>query len=544
MAASAASSAPVSEFAAVVRRRSWDWLTALQRRLNVDRLQILNEQGSPLVPEAGPAWAETLRESDMAAAIGRALHSKMPESVRLGDVQLTCVGLSAGHARGAMVLSRSVSEPTATKSRTELELIGTWLRPAVEAHLGSTQSDSNEQVPSVSSLFKVLSTAPGGASESTLVSLYANALAIWHDIDLRAYVEDVEGNFRLETALPGMFSSEIPTTLNGSEIAVGPELARLSTHELDLLRFRSSQEVIGARIGSPGVGTAWLLIHSGEVEAAGIGRLTLYTDVLRQALQNVAASALLGIERTVWRELVTATDQMTAAAETALHELRAAVRGNAAALSITMAGSGRLVQVGEIRLLDQAGTTRSGRLETVVNMDDGGILQLVVEEPRRQFFTSRDQQVVETAGRLVASWVGGVLRRAPTAFERRALNRSFADVLEQAASQSTAQGVYVSVVVIRPPDGHQDLARRLAAPLRANLRAGEPVGLLGSDEVGVLLYDCTADAARTVMGRLRRVLEPQAGDLLGAATVGIADCAPGGAASQLVRTARQNATRS
>src|SRR5262245_16312259 len=125
-----------------------------------------------------------------------------------------------------------------------------------------------------------------------MVTLYANALAIWHDIDLRAYVEDVEGNFRLETALPGMHSADIPSILYGAEVSAGPELARLSTHELDLFRFRSSQEVVGARIGSSALGTAWLLILSGGIEAAGIGRLSLYNDVLRQALQNVAASAL------------------------------------------------------------------------------------------------------------------------------------------------------------------------------------------------------------------------------------------------------------
>jgi hypothetical protein len=535
---------PVSEFAAVVRRRSWDWLTALQRRLNVERLQILNEQGCPLVPEAGPAWAETLRAPEIAAAIDRAVHSKMPESVKWGDVQLTCIGLTVAQTRGAMVLSRAVTEVTASKTRAELELIGTWLRPAVEAHLGSAQSDADDQVPSVSSLFKVLSAAANGGSESAMVTLYANALAIWHDIDLRAYVEDVEGNFRLETALPGMHSADIPSILYGAEVSAGPELARLSTHELDLFRFRSSQEVVGARIGSSALGTAWLLILSGGIEAAGIGRLTLYNDVLRQALQNVAASALLGIERTVWRELVTAADQMTAAAETALRELRRAVGGNAAALSIEAGKNGRSVRVGDVGLLDHPAATRSARLETVVSMDDGGVLHLIVEEPQRQFFTSRDQQIVETAGRLVASWIGGVLHRTPTALERRAVNRSFEEVLEQTASQSTAQGVYVSVVVIRPPDGQPDLARRLAAPLRGNLRAGEPVGLLSADEVGVLLYDCTAEAARSVMGRLRHVLEPQAGDLLASATVGIADCAPGIAASQLVRSARQNAIRS
>ena len=243
-----ATPAIASDFSVSVRRRSWDWLIALQRRLNVDRLQILDERGLPLMPETTPLWTMTLRAPEVVAAIARATQSKMPESVRLGGMQFGFIGLVSGHNRGAMLLARTVTEATAAKSRTELELIGTWLRPAVEAHLSSAQLDESAQAPRASSLFKVLNTAASGGNESTLMRLFANALAIWHDIDLRAYVEDVEGNFRLEVSLPGAPASGVPTILNGNEISVGDQLERASSHDLELLGFRAGDEVMAARV--------------------------------------------------------------------------------------------------------------------------------------------------------------------------------------------------------------------------------------------------------------------------------------------------------
>ena len=236
---------------------------------------------------------------------------------------------------------------------------------------------------------------------------------------------------------------------------------------------------------------------------------------------------------------------MPAAAEAALLELRTAVEAAAAALSMSLPRTGRFVRVGDVRLLDQVGPSRSDDLTTTVRIDDGGTLVLTVHEPKVHFFTSRVQRIVETSGQLFGSWAGGVLRRTPTAFERRAVSRPFEEVLEQAASQSAAQGATVSVVVIRTPDADQqpDLARRLATEIRSNLRAGEPVGVLGSGEIGLLLYDCTPDSARTVVDRLSGTIGATI-DALAKASVGIASCAPGAATGQFVQAAREEARAS
>src|SRR4029453_1438393 len=494
-----------SDFATVVRQRSWEWLAAFQRRLSVDRLQIVDERGSPLVPETGASSAAMAtamaRMPEVTSAISQAIHSKSPQSVRVGQIQLTCVGLPASDGHGALLLARTVTEATAPEAKSQLELIGSWLRPAVEAHIGSVREDSTAHAPRVSALFRVLSGAGTSTNESALLRLYANALTIWHDIELHAYVEDVDGNFRLVVALPGSPATGAPKILAGDEVSIGSELTRVSGHDLEVLGLRANEEAMAARVGDVKHGTVWLLVLSGGVDSVGESGLSLYTDVLRQALQSVAAAALLSVERTIWQHLVHTSDEAPTAALAALREVENAVDATRAALSVTSSQSSG-VQVGELGLLSDS-DGGPGSLAAATPLDDPATVMLVVQKPRNSFFTSRDRQVVETLGRLFGSWAGGALLRASTASDRRAASRSFEDLLEQAAAHAAARGTSSSVVVIQVSDTGFPMTHKVAADLRPHLRAGEAVGVLGLGEIGLLLYDSKPEVARLVIGRLQ-----------------------------------------
>jgi hypothetical protein len=538
-----------SDFVTVVRQRSWEWLAAFQRRLSVDRLQIVDERGSPLIPETGASSAAMAtamaRMPEVTSAIGQAIHSKSPQSVRVGQIQLTCVGLPASDGHGALLLARTVTEATASEAKSELELIGSWLRPAVEAHIGSVREDSSAHAPRVSALFRVLSSAGTSTTESALLRLYANALAIWHDIDLQAYVEDVDGDFRLVVALPGSPTADAPRILAGDEVAIGSELTRVSGHDLEILGLRANEGAMAARVGDVKHGTVWLLVLSGGVDSVGESGLSLYTDVLRQALQSVAAASLLSVERTIWQHLVNTSDEAPTAALAALREVESAVEATKVALSVTSSqGSG--VQVGELGILSDSDGIGPGRLVATTRLDDRASVMLAVQNPRNSFFTSRDRQVVETLGRLFGSWAGGALLRASTASDRRAGSRSFEDLLEQAAAHAAARGTSSSVVVIQVSDTGFPMTHKVAADLRPHLRAGEAVGVLGLGEIGLLLYDSKPEVARLVFGRLQHaVADAEGAGPLASAVIGVAHCTQGsGSTNRLVRAAREDARAS
>ncbi|PWT81979.1 MAG: hypothetical protein C5B57_09495 [Blastocatellia bacterium] len=499
-----------------------------------------------MVPEAAtPYWTTTLDTTEVLSVIEQARASKVPESVRVGQLQMSCIGLQAGEERGALVLARAVSDATASEARSELEVAAAWFRPAVEAHLRSSSAESIEHAPRVSALLRVLTAAVTTGTEPALLRLYANALAIWHDVELRAYAEDAEGNFRLEVAPPGAPRSDAPAILTGSKVSVGSQLTRLSGHDLETLGFHNANDAWAARIGHPSEGMVWLLLMSGGLDSAGGRRLELYTDVLRQTLQQVAARSLLGVERAIWRRLIAAGDRFDAAAEAALSEARAVVEATGGALSISLGHDRRFLQIGDLGLLPDSGPSRWDQLTTSILLDDGPAGVLTVQGPGGRFFTSRDRAVIDIVGQLLGSWASGVSQRSQAGADRRGVSRSFEDVLEETAAQAADRGMLVSVVVIqlKGPTSPAGTLHQLAAQLRVHLRAGESVGVLGPSEIGILLYDATAEVARLVVGRLRRmVAHSMTGDPLANAAIGVVQSAMGPVPTlRLVPGAREEA---
>jgi hypothetical protein len=132
--------------------------------------------------------------------------------------------------------------------------------------------------------------------------------------------------------------------------------------------------------------------------------------------------------------------------------------------------------------------------------------------------------------------------------ERRAAARPFQQVVEELAQQTLRSGNSVSVVVIRLAGGEArpGAAHRLAAQIRAHLRAAEPAGALTDGEIAAVLLDTNRDQARAVISRLRG-LGPSLdeGEALASAAMGVAHCAPGSVYDMpLVLAAREDALRS
>src|SRR5688500_8094726 len=182
-------------FDEAVRSRAWEWLVALQRRLNVD-LHLVDEQYKPtLLPGTLQTTAVgrllAAGSAPLQAAVAAALRTRTPHGVTLDGMQIVAVGLPAGqHARGALVLARTLAErgPAPQQVRGELELLGLWLSGAVAAHLASAPvgADGGDRL---AVLARLLGDVAATGSDRDLVSRLADVLAVWHDIKLFGYVD-------------------------------------------------------------------------------------------------------------------------------------------------------------------------------------------------------------------------------------------------------------------------------------------------------------------------------------------------------------------
>ena len=162
-------------------------------------------------------------------------------------------------------------------------------------------------------------------------------------------------------------------------------------------------------------------------------------------------------------------------------------------------------------------------------------------------FTRHEREMVETVSELVESWAAVIVRRAPLGGERRSAPRPFQQVIEEVAEQVVRGGGSVSMLVIRlgATSFRPGAAHRLAAQIRAHLRAAEPAGALTDGEIAAVLFDTNPDQARAVMARLRRLAANlDDGDALASATMGLAHRAAGSVYdTPLIIAARQDALR-
>ena len=151
-----------SQFDAAVRSRSWEWLLALRRRLNID-VEIVDETQLPLLGAAAAPLATNLEEllasgvPGLRAALSTTMRTRTPQAVNVGWVQAVCLPLTMGRdVAGSLIVARRSGDDVAPeRARGELELIGFWLSNAIEAHLDGPSAAEGD-LERLSSLCRVL----------------------------------------------------------------------------------------------------------------------------------------------------------------------------------------------------------------------------------------------------------------------------------------------------------------------------------------------------------------------------------------------------
>jgi hypothetical protein len=533
-----------SDYAAAVRHRSWEWLLELRRRLNVD-VQLVDSRRVPLLPEPSEAMRATLKRPELATAVKRSIQSKATEAVSLWPLQVSCVPIGGDRgergAQGALIIVRELTRTgeSAEACQAELDTMGGWLKGAIEAHLASEPSRVEAEEQRIASLHRVLERAAAAGSEHALLRVCADALAIWYDLEVRAYSEQLDGRFVLEVAPAGAAPGDASAVLAGDSVPPDVELTRLPIELVDKLGFPATHDLMAARRGP------WWLCISGQIEQGDEPRLVLCVEALWQSLQLVAAASEARLERAIASQLLSATADIENGAGAALRDLRTAVEATRTGLAIVASQGGRTMSVGDDDVVSPP-RSRPGpeRIAVSRTIADRATLTLAVGRATGQAFNRRDLQKVESAARLFESWATGLVRGTELV-ERRAVIRPFAEVIEHAGAQAVKRGTSVSVLVIRIGEEtfRPGLTHRWAARIRTHLRAAEVVGALNEQEIGVLLYDIDSEQSRSVAGRLHHVLESDRGDdQLQAPLIGVAHYEAGSAWERsAVTAAREDA---
>jgi hypothetical protein len=534
------------ELRTAINAQSWEWLFDLPHRLNV-AIEIVDEWCLPMLPVGSGDTAAALRrlittdESPLRSAILNATPST-PQAIAIDGVLCLCFALAPA---GVLVVARELTDERlpAEKRRHELELIGSWLAGAVETDLASEPSGTGTESHMIASLQRLLNEAVSRGSVRNVVSAFVETLAVWRDIAVHGYVADSSGRFLLSVSPIGTDHSSMSAELDDAAIPADRAMVRLSSAETERLGLGSvGREMLVRRISTDS-GASWVMVFAATIDSRDEPRLTVYSDLLRESLNDLTAETTDRVVGAIMGHLSRTSEPVEATAQSALDEVVAAVGATRGALAVTKAGGTQALAVGNTDLLTASKDSAAPDRLVVQASHDGDVMALAVagEDGR---FTAHEQDILEAAVALLQPWARAALRRSDQA-ERRVAHLPFQAWIERLASETIQEGGHASVILISIPDValRPGFVQAQVAKIRNQLRPSDFAGNLTASEIAVLLRDTPADEAAFVRARLKRLLESDegAGEAL-QPSIGMISCsAESPVHGSIVRAARESA---
>jgi hypothetical protein len=486
---------------------SFDWIVELALRLNVV-IEVVDVYDTPVSPVGSTRDAAVVRtlltnnESSLRGAMSAAIRSRASVPVVVEGMQFVCFRLASG---GVLLLARRLeSEDLTDECREDLESIGPWLTGAIDASLAQPNTVSAEGYRLVS-FRRILREASSRGSLRQVIGAFIEALSVWDDVRVRAYVGGASGGFfEYASSMTGQSSSSEP--LDETVLPRLGHIVRLARADVDragLVIDPGDTVVTRMAIGS---GTAWALVFSGLINDAVQVRLRVYTDILRESLNDVLTTSTSRIVAELSRRHAPVNEPIGTAALAALERLSTAVAARQAGLLVTTTTGRQALAVGNGDLLSSIDRPRATRL-LVRSSDAGGVMTLVFDRDHTAF-TAFEREIAQAGVAAMQPWVEAALPRASDV-ERRGSARPVETVFDQLATDAVAAGQHASMIVmtIDAAMAAPGLLPSWVARIRARLRAGDRAGMLNDREIAVLLCGASADHAEMVSSRLETLLE-------------------------------------
>lgn len=498
----------VSDLDPTGTRQSCNWVGEVALRLNVV-VEVTDPHGVLVCPVGPSRDAATIRrlfsggETSIRSAMAESARSRLPVPFTADRLQALCFGLAAG---GSLLIARRPSaDETAEQCREDLESIGTWLAGAIDTSLGQPDTIGVEPYRIVS-FQRILREATSRGSLRKVIGAFVEALSVWDDVRVSAYVAAASGGFFQYVSTMAALPTSLPHELDEALLPRGGRMFRVPRAEADRLGLASGPGdtlLLRIRIGSE---TEWLLVFSGMIDDRVEVRLRVYSDILRESLDDVLTTALSRIVAGVARRQLPPGHSIDVAAQTAITQIAAAVGANQSALALAAASGQQALAVGNTDLLSSLDRMRLNRLIVRVS-DTSGVLTAVVERDQAPF-AAFERELVQAGVTAMYSWVQGALNRSSEA-ERRQGHRPIDVMFDELATEAVTAGQPASIIVmaIAGDTLGSGLLSTWVGKIRGQLRGGDRAAILSDREIAVLLCGVSADQAAIVSSRLRHLFD-------------------------------------
>jgi hypothetical protein len=531
-------------FSVLVRGRSWDWLRELCRPLGV-QAQLLDDSAQPLLPPEIPAAGEaalSLREltarpdQRLLSPLTKALQTRTPQTVQLEGADILCTPLVVeGRPQGVLAVARLQRTGPTPVSGEQLGTVCGWLAGAVERHLSSAPAGPDN----LSALHKVLQHVVQGGTDRDLVAVFAEALALWHDVEVVGYIETAPGVFVRAASLAGRTVQDRPIVFPTQALPPELRVTRIPQTDINGMEGAGPGDVLVTTLARGTGNGSWLLTMSGAINACDSQVLGNYVSALDMAVALATAASRTRVAMLLSHRLSAAPGETAGGFEAALDALRGALAATAASFSVESGGRRLVYHAGSADIGSAAGDGDRARMivRRVIAGGDGATLTLVRADPQQ--FTPLEHSMALVAAELLADWVGN-----PARVEAGDPVTVFGRTIERLASEALDRGLAVTAVVVATNGAAPGASQAFVDELRRQMRQSDVVGVLRPGEVGLLLPDTTAAHAAAVARRLRAALGAIAASRSSIRAIGFATRMPGeGVAEGILNDARANAVR-
>ena len=419
-----------------------------------------------------------------------------PQLARLASHSITLSPVRiAGSLVGVMIVAHLDSANAAAEER-HLATVSGWLRTAVEQHLASQSAGADH----LGALNQALRAAAFDGSDRRLVAVFAEALAVWHDIEVVGYVETAPGVFTRAVSLAGRGQDVPPLVFPPQAVPAPQQLTRMPQTHVDGADRSGAADALVVTL-TRSAGAIWLLTLSGEIDACDPALLSGYVSALDITLALTTRAASARVALTVASDLAAWSHDPQRALERALDRVRQAFAASAARFSAQSAG-GSAAFTAQSPIADAASSSTGARL--AIERRTPAIDRFVFEIERvgRGPWTPIEHAQARSVADVLEAWAD---RREPeTPPDPAPAMPSFEPSIDDHVARALARGEAIALAVFScSPVPTAPQAEALLTEARRVLRAGDDAGRLADGRLAFLLTQTTATQAPVATRRLK-----------------------------------------
>ena len=395
-------------FSVLVGGRSWDWLRELCRPLGV-QAQLADATSQALLPPETPVEGFSLREvvtdpgRPLVPVITAALQARTARTAQIGGADIVCTPLAVeGRMQGVLIVARMPrTQGGATISEAQLGAVCGWLAGAAERHLSSAPAGPDN----LAALHKVLQHVVQGGTDRDLVGVFAEALALWHDIEVVGYIETAPGVFMRAASLAGRTTPDRPIVFPPQSLPAELKATRIPQTDINGMETAGPGDVLVTTLSRGAGNGTWLLTMSGAIDTCDPQVMGNYISALDMAVALATAASRTRVAVLLSHRL-SSSSESGSGFEAALEALRSALGATAVSFVVESTGRRVVYHAGSGEIGAAAGDSERARVTVrrVLPGGDGATLGLVRGDHRH--FTPLEHSMALVAAELLADWVG------------------------------------------------------------------------------------------------------------------------------------------